>query len=138
VTRVLLDSGVWVAALRTDDPDHPSSARLLRRIAAQRLSASALDLTLYEVVNVAVRRSGSPAEAGRLLTLITEACEDALVRADPDLLDRAAVLAARHDLSGYDAAYVAASRALGWPLVSTDRRDLVDPGFAVGPEAYAA
>jgi predicted nucleic acid-binding protein len=138
VTRLLLDSGVWVAALRADDPDHHASAHLMREIAERRFEASALDLTLYEVVNVAVRRRASPAEAGRLLALVTEACEDALVRANPDLLDRAAVVAARHQLTGYDAAYVAASRALGWPLVSTDRRDLVDPGFAAPPEAYVA
>jgi predicted nucleic acid-binding protein len=40
-----------------------------------------------------------------------------------------------HDLSAYDAAYVAAARRNGWQLVSLDLRDLVSKGLAVTPDA---
>lgn len=45
----------------------------------------------------------------------------------------AAELAIEHDLSVYDAAYVAAARAWGGVLVSCDVRDLVSKGLAQLP-----
>ena len=58
-----------------------------------------------------------------------------LIRANESLLGAAANLASTHDLSGYDAAYVAAASAAGARLVSCDVRDLVSVGFAVSPGA---
>ena len=95
---------------------------------------AALDLTLYEVANVAVVRWRSPPDAQRLVTLVLLACAATLQRADEELLHQAADIAARHELTAYDSAYVAAGRRRGWTLVSGDLRDLVTPGLAVSPD----
>jgi hypothetical protein len=52
----LLDSGVWVATVNSDDPFESASRRL---IAAKR-RFGALDLTLYEVANVIGLKRGRP------------------------------------------------------------------------------
>lgn len=96
---------------------------------------AALDLTLYEVANVMGSKKGQPREGRFLLRLITRRCKGSLVAADPDLLESALELAAEHDLTAYDAAYVAAARRRDWTLVSCDVVDLVSKGLAVAPDA---
>jgi predicted nucleic acid-binding protein len=49
---------------------------------------------------------------------------------------RAAELAEDHELSAYDAAYVAAAASAGRSLVSCDARDLVSKGLAVLPASH--
>ena len=56
-----------------------------------------------------------------------------LVRVDAHLLEDAAAVADEHGISVYDAAYVAAARAVSGRLVSCDVRDLVSRGLAVLP-----
>jgi predicted nucleic acid-binding protein len=128
---LLLDAGVWVAA---GDPSErfgaPSRAIVLdfgRQLAA-------LDLTLYETANVAVRE-GRPEAARHLARTIVTRCDRRLVAIDEELATLAARTAAEHELSAYDAAYVAVARSHGWKLVSTDVRDLVSKGLAVTPDA---
>jgi predicted nucleic acid-binding protein len=132
---LLLDASVWLAALDRDDSFHPAARDLLEAAAAGTAALAALDLTLYEVANVAVVRWRSTADAARLLTLVSLACPNTLERADEELLREAAAIADRHDLTVYDGAYVAAARRRGWTLVSGDVRDLVTPGLAVSPDA---
>ena len=75
-------------------------------------------------------------ERARWLTEIVAArCGDRLVRVDRELIERALAVASEHDLTAYDAAYVAAARRNGWQLVSLDLRDLVSKGLAVTPDA---
>lgn len=57
-----------------------------------------------------------------------------LVRADEALVGEATAIAERHDLSVYDAAYVAGALAAGAQLVSCDLRDLVSRDLALTPE----
>ena len=54
---------------------------------------------------------------------------------DPELLGVAVDVAGRHQITAYDAAYVAVAQRRGWQLVSTDIRDLVSKGLAVTPDA---
>lgn len=135
---LLLDASVWLAALDRDDSYHGAARRLLEAAAAGTVTLAALDLTLYEVANVAVVRWRSPKDAGRLVTLVRLACPDTLERADEELLRQAAAIAARDKLTVYDGAYVAAGRRRGWTLVSGDLRDLVTPGLAVSPDTATA
>lgn len=134
MSRLLCDAGIWLAAVRTNDRFHASCARLVGACAGRTDALGALDLTLYEAANVAVVRSGSADTAAEVTALITRGATGAIVPWNPELLALAAELAAEHRLSVYDAAYVAASRTLGWQLVSTDLRDLVEPGFAIAPD----
>lgn len=93
-----------------------------------------LDLTLYEVANVIARRYRQPAEARRLIQGLVATSADSPLRADASLLEHGVDLMIQHDLSAYDATYVAAARRNGLQLVSLDIRDLVSKGLAVTPD----
>jgi predicted nucleic acid-binding protein len=134
VSALLLDASVWLAALDEEDRFHLSADRIVRS-AAEGAALGALDLTLYEVANVATVRWRSPVDAERVVELVTLCCPDRLVRCDPELLTGAAAIANDRQLTVYDAAYVAAARVLGWTLVSADLADLVRPGLAIAPDA---
>lgn len=133
----LLDASVWIAARRANERHHAASRQLVEEKGARDLAA--LDLTLYEVANVAIRSWGSARSARRLADLVRTACPSSIVRLDTAMIDRAITIAEEHSLSVYDAAYVAAAEINGWTLVSGDHRDLVGPGLAITPaEALAA
>jgi predicted nucleic acid-binding protein len=131
---LLLDASVWLAVLDSDDRHHDAARATLEAAADGELATAALDLTLYEVANVAAVSWRSRDAAEHVVALIGAACPDTLVRIDDDLADRAAALAAEHGLTVYDAAYIAAARLNGWTLVSADVADLVRPGHAVAPD----
>ncbi|HEU4703964.1 MAG TPA: type II toxin-antitoxin system VapC family toxin [Conexibacter sp.] len=128
----LLDSNVWLAALNADERDHVAARRLIEGAIERPLAA--LDLTLYEVANVAMKRWRSPARARAVATLVRDACPQRIGIVDAELLERAVALSAEHRLTIYDAAYVAASELHGWTLVSGDHADLVEPGHAITAE----
>lgn len=115
-------------------PAHPSfqQAGTLTRDGA---AVAALDLTLYEVMNVVARQYRQPEQARRLVQAIHRTCGGDLIRVDHALGDGIAEAIADHDLTAYDAAYVAAARINGWQLVSLDVRDLVSKNLAVTPDA---
>ena len=129
MSDLVLDAGVWIASRDADDPFHEECRGLVGSGAA----VGALDLTLYEVANVATRRWQSPGDARRLVELVIRACEERLHRVDTELVTLAVQTAAKHSISVYDAAYVACADRLGARLVSTDLRDLVNRGLAVVP-----
>ncbi|MGI9021374.1 MAG: PIN domain-containing protein [Solirubrobacterales bacterium] len=129
----LLDAGVWLAARDRDDRFHEDARALI----GGGTPLTALDLTLYEVANVAAVRWRSAAKARRLVELVLAAAAP-LVLADAELLAEASAAAAQHDITVYDAAYVAAAGRGGSTLVSTDVRDLVRPGLAISPAEATA
>lgn len=112
---------------------HADSAALIAHAAEGRFNPAVLDLTRYEIANAATVKWGDPEAASRLLTQIDISCVGRIVQSDSELIGAATRLAARHQISVYDAAYVAASQSLRWPLVSCDVRDLVSNGLAVLP-----
>jgi predicted nucleic acid-binding protein len=129
---LLLDSSVILAAFDSEDRQCEASRSLL--VAADS-SLATLDLSRYEVANVAVRVWRSPGQVARLLGLIDRIAEDGgLVVSDNPLLRDAAEVAERHGISVYDASYAAAASLRGRRLVSCDVRDLVSKGLAVLPE----
>lgn len=133
MTSLLTDASVWLAARDADDTSHAVARQYIEAATLRGPSLAALDLTLYEVANVTVRRWRRPREAHRLARMVREACEERLVRVDETLLGHTIDLAEAHDLSAYDAAYVACARLHGWTLVSLDERHLVAGGHAVLP-----
>ncbi len=134
---LLLDASVWLAALDQDDRYHQAARVLVEAAADGTARLAALDLTLYEIANVAVVRWRSPADANHLVDLVTLTCLETFERADIDLLDHASAIAGEHAITVYDAAYVAASRRRGWSLVSSDLPHLVAPGLAIPPDRVA-
>jgi predicted nucleic acid-binding protein len=128
---LLLDAGVWIAAVDPDDRFHSCSRPM---VTASPLPTTALDLTLYEVANVVGARKQQHDLARRVCRSIVESCGDRLVRADAELIEQAMTVIAEHGLTAYDAAYVAAARRYGLTLVSTDLKDLVSRDLAVAPD----
>jgi predicted nucleic acid-binding protein len=129
---LLLDAGVWIAAKDDRDRYFGVARRLVLDPARP---VAALDLTFYEVANVAGGRWRQAGVARELCRTIDARCGDRIVAVDSELVDVAIALVHEHGLTAYDAAYVAAARAAGWTLVSTDIRDLVSKGLAVAPDA---
>ena len=129
---ILLDASVWLAAVDRDDAFHEAAREL---IGNGELQHAALDLTVYEVGHVATTRWRDPDQARRLCRLVFAACADRLLRVTRELADAAVALADEHGITVYDAAYVAAARQEGCPLVSGDIADLVRRGLAIGPDA---
>lgn len=130
MTLCLLDASVLLAAEDADDRFHEAAEDLLRGPDP----LATLDLAYYEVTNVAIRAWADGDAADRLRERVAAVADDGgLVRATPSLLAAAAVIAAEHGLSAYDAAYVAAARSIGATLISCDVRDLVSRGLATLP-----
>lgn len=127
---LLLDAGVWIASKDSEDR-FAAAARPLVLDPGQ--TVGAIDLTFYEVANVLGAREKLPEAALELCRTIAARCVGRIISAEPKLLDAALEIAAEHDLTAYDAAYVAAARRHGWTLVSTDLADLVSKGLAVAP-----
>src|SRR5215218_488756 len=115
-------------------PQHPQHVAARNFLGGGR-PMTVLDLTLYEVSNVVARRYGEPQEAKKLIHVLLTAAADRLQRVDAALLETGVELMTEHNLSSYDAAYVAAAHRYGWKLVSLDVRDLVSKGLAVTPDA---
>jgi predicted nucleic acid-binding protein len=128
----LIDANVWVAIADPHDRFHVAARSL---VADVERPLAALDLTLYEVANVMGPKKGQPEEGRFLLKLIETRCRESILAADPNLLESTLEVAAKHGLTAYDAAYVAAARRHGWTLVSADIADLVPKGLAVAPDA---
>lgn len=129
---LLLDSGVWVAAVNSDDRFEPASRELVADLTRH---FGALDLTLYEVANVMGSKRGRPKEAAGVCRRLEERCARTLVRVDAHLIEATAEIAGNYGLTSYDAAYVAVARRHSWQLVSVDLKDLVSKGLAVTPDA---
>ena len=124
----MIDASVWVAAGMPVNPSYAEASALVQG----RVAVSALDLTLYEVINAVGRQYRQPEVARRLVQAILGTCGDDLLRVDRALATELADVVEEHGLSSYDAAYVAAARRYGWQLVSLD---LVSKGLAVTPDA---
>jgi predicted nucleic acid-binding protein len=124
-----LDASVLLAAEDLENAHHDASVALLRTGAL-----STLDLAIYEITNVAELRWHDRAASLRLRERVWAIAElGVLVRVDQPLADRAAELVREHNLSAYDAAYVAGAERLGVPLASCDQRDLISRGLARAP-----
>jgi predicted nucleic acid-binding protein len=131
VTTLLLDASVLLAAFDPDDAHHESARALLEDEDA---TLATLDLSRYEVANVAVRAWRAPELVAPLLAAIDRLADDGGVLASTSpLLTRAAEIAERHTISVYDAAYATAAAEAGLQLVSCDERDLASKGLATLP-----
>lgn len=127
----LIDASVWVATADPADRFHAAASALVADVDEP---LAALDLTLYEVANVMGPKKKQPERGRLLLQMIAARCEGGLLAADVGLLEAGLELTAEHDLTAYDAAYVAAARRNGWTLVSCDVAGLVSKGLAVSPD----
>ncbi len=128
---LLLDASVWVAARDPEDRFHVPAREIVLDFSQP---VAALDLTFYEIANVMASSKKQVGEARYLLRTLETRCGDDIVVAGAEPIDSALEIAVEHDLTVYDAAYVAATRRHGWTLVSADIADLVSKGLAVAPD----
>lgn len=129
---LLLDAGVWIDAAAPANRWHQSAQALIRKPPEP---LGAIDLTLYEVANVIGARERRPEVARTVDDILRRRCGERIVTLDAELMEATLDAVAEHELTAYDAAYVAAAGRYGWQLVSTDIRDLVSKGLAVTPDA---
>jgi predicted nucleic acid-binding protein len=129
---LLIDATVWIGARDPEDRFHADARELVLDFSRP---VAALDLTLYEVANVMGSRRKQQKEARYLLQTLAARCGEDIVAIGPELIESVLEVATEHDLTAYDAAYVAVTRRNGWTLVSADIADLVSKGLAVAPDA---
>jgi predicted nucleic acid-binding protein len=130
---LLLDAGVWIAAVDPNESFHQASRAVVFDFDQ---SVTAMDLTFYEVANALGVKKGWSSEVRYLSKLMVKRCRrPGVVAVDPGLTDLATSIAREKGLTAYDAAYVAAANSNGWTLVSADITDLVSKGLAVTPDA---
>ena len=135
---LLVDTSVLIKWFDVIGEDQVPESRSLRDAHVDgSATVGVLDLALYELSNVLVRRRRwSAADASDqlqdlLILLGSPVCLDAA------WLPEALALAEEHGLSGYDAHWAAAARHLGVPLASADRQ-LLDAELALSPTAAAS
>ena len=118
----VLDTSVLLRLLHPHDDDQQAGAdKLCDAFLSDRTSLFLLDLSVYEFTNVLVRWLGRGASA--VSTDVENLFDLDLpsVTLDRGLAAEAAWVAARHGVSAYDGAFVAAARRLGVPLLTADR-----------------
>jgi predicted nucleic acid-binding protein len=133
VTTLLVDTSVLVKWFHSEGESELAEARSIRDATqVGEIQARVIDLALYEMGNVLLRRLGwnGPDVADQLEDLVI-ICGPPLAMA-AEWLGQAAELGARHRLTFYDAAWAAAAEALGISLVSIDAQ-LLAAGLAESP-----
>ena len=119
---LVVDTSVLVKWFKTEDEDLTAEARaLLERVERARAEVYAPALLLYEVGNILTRKSDLDDDAVAAVLAGIAASPLIVAPPEPALLARAARLARAHDLSFYDASFVALAVALDCPLVTADR-----------------
>lgn len=138
MTDVLCDTSVVVKWFHESGEAEVAPARaILDAHTDGTLTAVVLDLTVYELGNVAARALGLPGE--RVVTILDRLeliCDEGL-RLSPKARKDAAELAAAHRLTFYDAAYWAVARERDIALVTADA-ELLQAGAGLAPTAFIA
>ena len=138
MTDVLCDTSVVVKWFHEQDEAEVRPSRLiLDAHAAGRLTALVLDLTVYELGNVAARPLGLPGDrVAEILDRLELICDQGL-HLSPAARRDAAELAAAHRLTFYDAAYWAVARERSITLVTADV-ELLKVGAGSSPTDFVA
>jgi len=107
------------------EPDRKLAETLITRSAIRTTT-----LCVHEVGNVLIGKTrDSPEQIDQKLRALVRFCGQP-IDLDPSDYKRVVQLVREHDLTFYDASYVAIAERLGRRVVSADR-DLLDPGLAV-------
>lgn len=137
MTGLLIDTSVLVKWFHVRGEGEVEASRAVRAAhVAGEVDAHILELGLYELGNVLIRALKWQADdvADQLDDLATIFSTPLVLTAE--WYRDAANLAVDHQLTFYDAAWAAAARGLGVPLVSADRK-LLESGLAESPTDIA-
>jgi predicted nucleic acid-binding protein len=138
VIEVLCDTSVVVKWFHArDEGEVVPSRAILEAHAAGTLTALVLDLTVYELGNLAARALGlSGDRVAQILDRLELIC-DAGLHLSPAARRDAAELAGAHRLTFYDAAYWAVARERSITLVTADV-ELLKVGAGSSPSDFVA
>jgi predicted nucleic acid-binding protein len=135
---VVSDASVALKWFHDEGEDEVDPARaLLAAHRARAIALTVLDLTAYEIGNALLRgRANATAEqVATVLEALDEICP--AIRPDTAELSLAAELAARHDLTLYDAAYAAVAESRNATLATLDGA-LLQAGLGHRPSDLAS
>ncbi|MFI5046407.1 MAG: type II toxin-antitoxin system VapC family toxin [Acidimicrobiia bacterium] len=119
----LLDTSVLLRFFRDHgDTEQAAADAILAAWRADSMQLVLLDLSVYELVNIAVRRLGLDSSHATGIVTDLFRFRMPIVSVDAALGRATAEIAAESGLSGYDAAFLAAARRSGVALVTGDRR----------------
>ncbi|MBI4658603.1 MAG: PIN domain-containing protein [Verrucomicrobia bacterium] len=137
MTDVLCDASIVLKWFHSEGEEEVEAARtILAAHRAGNVSASILDLTVYEIGNVLLRSLGWPAsDVGGQLDDLRTMC--GTISPTTEEFQLAADIGRRDDLTYYDAAYAAVASSRGAVLATADR-SLVSTGHGERPGVLVA
>ncbi|MHB1930121.1 MAG: PIN domain-containing protein [Acidimicrobiales bacterium] len=137
MTTLLVDTSVLIKWFHREGESELAAARALRDGARPgELDVRVIDLALYEMGNVLLRRLGwSGSDVAEQLDDLVVICGAPLAMS-ASWFRQAADMGAAHGLTFHEACWAAAARALGVALVSADAQ-LLAAGLAESPRAAA-
>ena len=115
---ICIDASVFVAAARVAEAQHTDGMAFLREVRMQGEEACCPTLVLSECAAAIARRTGNPDLGDRLVRLIEQFPNLQHIVLTLPLAQRAARIAAMHQLRGADAVYVATAEAAGARLIT--------------------
>jgi predicted nucleic acid-binding protein len=132
----VIDASVHVADARPQEPHHAEARALLAHVAAENRQVFLPEVVLAEIAAAISRGTGQVVLALRLARALRRVPHFQFVTVEHALGDLAAEIAARYQIRGCDAVYVALAQQRGAILITLDRqqRERVPPNIvAHGP-----
>lgn len=120
----VIDASVYIALINAQESYHTSSWGWFQQAQAAGESLAAPAILLAEIAAGLSRGLGSPILAHQVVQQLLQAQLIDLVPITPALAERAAAIAADHQIRGCDAIYLALAEQLGDELVTLDQQQL--------------
>lgn len=123
VDALVVDTSVLIKWFKSDDEDLVEEALKLRdRVDREAIQVYAPDLLMYEIGNVLVRKTDLGDDGVADVLEAIAGSRLILAPPEPALNRRGARIARTHNVSFYDAAFVALAIALDCPMVTADKQ----------------
>jgi predicted nucleic acid-binding protein len=118
----VIDASVHVADARPQEPDHEAARALFARVAAENVEVFLPEIVLAEIAAGISRGTEQIELAQRLAAALRRVPQFHFVAVEHTLGDLAAEMAAKYQIRGCDAIYVALAQQRGATLITLDRQ----------------
>ena len=118
----VIDASVYVAMVNAHENQHSNSWAWFEHAQAAQEEISAPNILLAEIAAALSRGTGNPVLAHRITQQLLDSKLINLVSVTPNLAERAATIAANHQIRGCDAVYVALAEQLDVYLMTLDKQ----------------
>jgi predicted nucleic acid-binding protein len=126
----VIDASVYVALINASERHHAKSWSWFQQAQLTQEFLSAPVILLAEIAAALSRGMNNPPLAHQVIQQLLHSKMIDLVPISPSLAERAAIIAANHQIRGCDALYLALAEQLGDSLVTLDQQQL-ERGAAV-------